>query len=126
MLRASLGAACAAAVVAFYVKNHGRVRRAKNCMRAIRMFPPRGAPDRPFPLVFPAGTTQKADVWRKRMEMLAAAGYECHALDFVQTGRYVTSYHEQMDRIRNCMFGSLELWPQRPPAAAPQQAMTSR
>ena len=84
----------AAATAYFYYRNHKRVRRAKSCMRAVRLFPPASAPVRPFPLVFLAGTAQKADVWRVRMELLRAAGYECHALEFVQTGRYLTTYSE--------------------------------
>ena len=90
----------AAATAYFYYRNHKRVCRAKSCMRAVRLFPPASAPVRPFPLVFLAGTAQKADVWRVRMELLRAAGYECHALEFVQTGRYLTTYSEQVERLR--------------------------
>lgn len=42
------------------------------------------------------------------MEMLAAEGYECHALDFSQTGRYRTSYREQIDRIRHYILEQLD------------------
>ena len=68
----------AAAAAYFYHRNHKRVRRAKSCMPA-------------RPLAFLAGTARKADVWRMR-----AAGYE-----FVQTGRYLTSYAEQMEKLRD-------------------------
>ena len=47
-----------------------------------------------------AGSAQKANVWSRRMEILASWGYECHALDFVQTGCYLTRYSEQMQRLR--------------------------
>ena len=103
-----LAAAASAAVCAFYYRNHKRVRRAKSCMRAVRLFPAANAPMRPFPLVFLAGTAQKADVWRVRMELLRAAGYECHALEFVQTGRYLTTYAEQMEKLRAYITDQLD------------------
>ena len=73
----------AAAAAYFYHRNHKRVRRAKSCMPA-------------RPLAFLAGTARKAgtaDVWRVRMEL--------HALEFVQTGRYLTTYAEQMEKLRD-------------------------
>ena len=103
-----LAAAAAAAVCAFYYRNHKRVRRAKSCMRAVRLFPAANAPVRPFPLVFLAGTAQKADVWRVRMDLLRAAGYECHALEFAQTGRYLTTYAEQMQKLRAYITDQLD------------------
>ena len=93
--------AAAAAIGCFWLRrNHRRIRRAKTCMRAITKHPPSGASQKPHVLIFLAGSAQTANVWRQRMELLAAAGYECHALDFVQTGRYFSSMEEQVDRIR--------------------------
>lgn len=77
-------------------------------MRAVRKFPPASAPRRPHPLILLSGTGQKADVWRGRMETLAAAGYECHALDFSQTGCYATSYCEQLRRMRDYVVEKLD------------------
>ena len=105
LLAAAAAAACACA---FYYRNHKRIRRAKSCMRAVRLYPAASAPFRPFPLVFLAGTSQKADVWRVRMELLRAAGYECHALEFVQTGRYLTTYAEQMHKLRGYIADQLD------------------
>jgi len=105
---AAAATAAATAFCAFYYRNHKRVRRAKSCMRAVRLFPAANAPMRPFPLVFLAGTSQKADVWRVRMELLRAAGYECHALEFVQTGRYLTTYAEQMEKLRTYITDQLD------------------
>ena len=96
------------ATVAWLYLNHRRVRRSKNCLRAIRVYPPMGVKRRPHPLVFLSGTSQKADVWRGRMEMLSKDGYECHALDFSQTGRYFTSYEDQLCRIREYILERLE------------------
>jgi len=107
-MRAVVLAAATATAVAFLVSNHRRVRRAKSCLRAIRLHPPPGVVRRPNPLVFLAGTCQKADVWRGRMETLAKAGYECHALDFVQTGRYFTSYDDQLRRLRHYIVNRLD------------------
>ena len=108
MLVAAAATAAATAFCAFYYRNHKRVRRAKSCMRAVRLFPAANAPMRPFPLVFLAGTSQKADVWRVRMELLRAAGYECHALEFVQTGRYLTTYAEQLEKLRTYITDQLD------------------
>ena len=77
-------------------------------MRAIVKYPPSTVASRPYPLILLAGTSQKADVWRRRMEMLSAAGYECHALDFVQSGRYFTSYAEQMRRLKQYIIERLD------------------
>eukprot|EP00966_Prymnesium_polylepis_P231594 5358156-Prymnesium_polylepis.1 len=110
-LQFAAAAATATAAAAFCIYNHRRIRRTKSCMHAVKLFPADDAPERPFPLVFVAGTAQKADVWRGRMEMLRAAGYECHALEFVQSGRYVTSYAEQMRRIRHYITERLDARP---------------
>ena len=96
------------AVALFYKKNHLRVRRAKSCMHAIVRFPPPGIARKPFPIILLAGSSQKANVWARRVEFLTAAGYECHALDFVQTGRYFTSYREQLLRLRQYITENLE------------------
>lgn len=98
----------AAAVSAFLLRNHRRIRRAKTCMRVVRLFPRHGTQSRPHPLIFLAGSGQKADVWRGRMESLAAEGYECHAIDFSQTGCYFTSYGEQMNRLHDYCLNHLD------------------
>ena len=106
--RLCVAAAAAAAAACFYACNHRRVRTAKSCLRAFALRPPLGVPCKPYPLVFLAGSGQKSSVWRGRMEALAAAGYECHALDFVQTGRYFTSMQEQVFWLRKYILERLD------------------
>ena len=101
-------AAAAAAATWFYIRNHRRIRTAKSCLRAFALRPPLGVPCKPYPLLFLAGMGQKSSVWRGRMELLAAAGYECHALDFVQTGRYFTSMQEQVFWLRKYILEKLD------------------
>ena len=79
-------------------------------MHAVVLNPKPGVPRRPFPLVFLCGAAQRADVWRSRMELLAAEGYECHALNFGQSGRYLTSYREQIGRMREYVYRRLLLF----------------
>ena len=43
-----------------------------------------------------------------RAVLLRAAGYECHALEFVQTGRYLTTYAEQMEKLRTYITDQLD------------------
>ena len=106
---AALPTATAIAAAVLWARyQHRRIRRAKNCMRAVRIYPPPGITQRAHPLIFLTSSSQKADVWRSRMELLAAAGYECHALDFTQTGRYFTSYAEQLSRLRQYIVERVE------------------
>lgn len=42
------------------------------------------------------------------MQLLRECGYECHALDFAQTGRYMTSYAEQIRRIRQYIMERID------------------
>ena len=103
-----LSAAAVAAVACFYVRNHRRVRAAKSCLRAFVLRPAADVPRRPYPVIFLAGTAQKSSVWRRQMELLTSAGYECHALDFVQTGRYLSSMADQVSRMREYIVEKID------------------